>query len=205
MGWLCCPGIVWEPIRENKLTSNPSINAWPLLSQFAEPLWTDPSLKQWNSVHTLISTKKYVKKCMWGMNHQTFPPNPRKWEKSHHFWKFLLLCMPFCIIHHGILSLRYVDVQCFMLCYVSYCSQMNFLLESMKLYCGMVTNSPAVNFSRPENTVWEDPRLSDSLWLSQTIKVLPAINVHFSTLQGPVTSMLNICSHFLSGFLLQTL
>ena len=126
-------------------------------------------------------------------------------RKATTFENFCYYVCPFCIIHHDILSLRYVDVQCFMLCYVSYCSQMNFLLESMKLYCGMVTNSPAVNFSRPENTVWEDPRLSDSLWLSQTIKVLPAINVHFSTLQGPVTSMLNICSHFLSGFLLQTL
>ena len=46
----------------NELTSNSSENTQSLLSQIAEPLWTDPGLKSGISVHELISTSKKKKK-----------------------------------------------------------------------------------------------------------------------------------------------
>ena len=45
----------------NELTSNSSENTQSLLSQIAEPLWTDPGLKSGISVHELISTSKKKK------------------------------------------------------------------------------------------------------------------------------------------------
>ena len=38
--------IVQEPIREKKLTCNPSGHTWPQSYQLAELLWTDPGLKK---------------------------------------------------------------------------------------------------------------------------------------------------------------
>ena len=58
LDWLCCPDIVWEPIRETELTRNSSGNTWPQSSELAEPLWTDPGLKSGISLHELISTLK---------------------------------------------------------------------------------------------------------------------------------------------------
>ena len=47
-------------------------------SQLAEPLWTDPDLKSGISVHELISISNKIttKKCMQGINGQTFSKNP---------------------------------------------------------------------------------------------------------------------------------
>ena len=39
-----------------------------LLSQLAEPLWTDPGIESGISVHKLISTSKKKKKCIQGIN-----------------------------------------------------------------------------------------------------------------------------------------
>ena len=53
----------------NKLTRNPSGNTVPQLSQFAEPLWTDPGVKSGISVQVLISTLlKKTTTHNWGMN-----------------------------------------------------------------------------------------------------------------------------------------
>ena len=46
----------------NKLTHNSSGSIQPKLSQLAEPLWTDPDLKNGISVHKLVSTSKEKKK-----------------------------------------------------------------------------------------------------------------------------------------------
>ena len=43
-------------------TRNLSGNIWPQSSQFAEPLWTDPGIKNGISVRELISTSKKNKK-----------------------------------------------------------------------------------------------------------------------------------------------
>ena len=67
----------------------------PQSSQLAEPLWTDPGIKNEISVHELISTKK--KWECWeggsqGVNGQRLSQNPRKRGKSHHqnsFQKYL--------------------------------------------------------------------------------------------------------------------
>ena len=53
----------------NKLPHNSSGNIRPQLSQFAEPLWTDPGLKSGICVHELISVlRKEEEKHRWGMN-----------------------------------------------------------------------------------------------------------------------------------------
>ena len=53
-GLLCrCPGMEFEPIR-NELTRNFSGNIRPQSSQLAEPLWTDPGIKNGISVRELI-------------------------------------------------------------------------------------------------------------------------------------------------------
>ena len=46
----------------NELTRNSSGNTQPQLSQLAEPLWTDPGIKNEISVRELISTLKKKKK-----------------------------------------------------------------------------------------------------------------------------------------------
>ena len=51
VGWLCCPGIEWEPVRDDKLTHNLSRNTWSQSSQLGEPKWTDPGQKSWIGVH----------------------------------------------------------------------------------------------------------------------------------------------------------
>ena len=45
-----------------KITCSSSGNSWPQLSQLAEPLWTDPSLKSGISVRELIFTSKQTSK-----------------------------------------------------------------------------------------------------------------------------------------------
>ena len=48
---------VWEPItEENEFTRNLSGNIWPQLSQLAEPLWTDPGLRNGIGECKLICT-----------------------------------------------------------------------------------------------------------------------------------------------------
>ena len=47
-----------------ELTRNLSGNIQPQLSQFVEPMWTDPGIKSGISVHKLISKKK-KKKAGW--------------------------------------------------------------------------------------------------------------------------------------------
>ena len=59
----------------NELTNNLSGNAQLQVSQVAEPLWTDPSLKSRINFHELISTLGEGKKCWQGMNDQTFSQN----------------------------------------------------------------------------------------------------------------------------------
>ena len=54
----------------NKLTCNSSGSTWPLSSQLAEPLWTDPSLKSGIGVHELISTLK----AKAGIDSSNLPP-----------------------------------------------------------------------------------------------------------------------------------
>ena len=61
-------------LSENELTRNSSGNTWPQSSQLAEPLWTDPGLRNGISVCNLISTLK--KKRRQGINCWTFSPNP---------------------------------------------------------------------------------------------------------------------------------
>ena len=59
VGWLChCPGIVREPIRKRAHMSG---GTQPHLSQYTEPLLTDPGIKGGISVHKLITTKKRKK------------------------------------------------------------------------------------------------------------------------------------------------
>ena len=74
----------------NELTSNLSRNIRPQSFQLAEPLWTDPGIKNGISVHELISTSKKKKKGggkrksagrEWRIKHS--PKNPRKWGNSH--------------------------------------------------------------------------------------------------------------------------
>ena len=50
-----------ENLSDNELTRTSSGNAWPQSSQLAEPLWTDPGLRNGISVRELISTKKKKK------------------------------------------------------------------------------------------------------------------------------------------------
>ena len=54
----------------------------PQSSQLAEPLWTDPGIKNEISVHELISTKKKMGVLggggSQGMNGQRLSQNPRK-------------------------------------------------------------------------------------------------------------------------------
>ena len=70
VGWLCCcPGIVWD-VSGNELTLNLSGNIQPQLSQFAEPLWTDPGIKSGSSGCELISTSKKKSACReWMVEH----------------------------------------------------------------------------------------------------------------------------------------
>ena len=69
-----------EAYQGNELTLNLSGNTQPQLSQLAEPLWTNPDLKNGINVCELISTLK--KKCKRGMNSRTFSQNTRQREKS---------------------------------------------------------------------------------------------------------------------------
>ena len=70
----------------NELTCNSSRNTRSQSSQLAEPLQTDPSLKNGISVRELISASKIkkVKKRWQGINCRTFSQNPRTRGKSHH-------------------------------------------------------------------------------------------------------------------------
>ena len=69
-----------------ELTRHLSGNTWPLSSQLAETLWTDPGLKSGIGMRVLISTKKknQRKRRRRGVNHGIFPPNPCKRGRSHH-------------------------------------------------------------------------------------------------------------------------
>ena len=70
-----------------ELTRNSSGRTRPQSSQLAEPLWTDPGLKNGISVRELISTlKKEGEKSGGGggINGRTFSHNYRKQGKSHH-------------------------------------------------------------------------------------------------------------------------
>ena len=69
-------------LSRNELTRNLLGNTWPQLSQFTEPLWTDPGLRGGISVQEPISASK-KKKAQAGYG-QTFSQNPWKQEKSHH-------------------------------------------------------------------------------------------------------------------------
>ena len=63
VGWLCCcPGTVWEPIR-NELTRNSSGNTGSQLSQLAEPLWN------------ILPKSSHVRKNP--------PPPPPPWSRRH--------------------------------------------------------------------------------------------------------------------------
>ena len=53
--WCSWPGIVWD-LSGNELTGNSSGNIRPQLFQLAEPLWTDPGIKNGISVLELMST-----------------------------------------------------------------------------------------------------------------------------------------------------
>ena len=71
-----------------ELTGNTSGNTWPQSSQLAEPLWTDPGIKNGISVREQISPppkkkKEEEKKRRQGMNDRTFSQNPCKRGKSH--------------------------------------------------------------------------------------------------------------------------
>ena len=64
----------------NELTRNSSGNTRSQSSQLAEPLWTDPGLKEWNSrarANLHFKKKKQKKTCRQGMNRRTFSQNPR--------------------------------------------------------------------------------------------------------------------------------
>ena len=61
-------------LSENELTRNPSGNTPPQSSQLAEPLWSDPGLK--NDARTNLRFKN--KKRGRGINGQTFSRNPHK-------------------------------------------------------------------------------------------------------------------------------
>ena len=85
VGWLCCPGIVWEPIWENEPTCNSSGNTQPPSSQLAEPLWTDSGLKKVELVCTSWSASKIFFLNLgreWIV--KTIPLNPCKHGKSYH-------------------------------------------------------------------------------------------------------------------------
>ena len=101
VGWLCCPGIVWEPIWENEPTCNSSGNTQPPSSQLAEPLWTDSGLKKVELVCTSWSASKiFLKKLRQGMNCQNHPTKSlQAWKKlpptlTHmivrYFWEMFL-------------------------------------------------------------------------------------------------------------------
>ena len=67
----------------NELTRNSSGNTRPESSQLAQPLWTDPDLKNGISVRELISALKKKNNRRRGINSPTFSQNPRKRGKSH--------------------------------------------------------------------------------------------------------------------------
>ena len=78
MGSLCrCPGKVWETIREASSHATPR-GTFVQLSQLAEPLLTDPSLKEWNwGARADLHFKKKKKKAQ-AMLRRIFP------QKSSH-------------------------------------------------------------------------------------------------------------------------
>ena len=90
VGWLCCPGIVWEPIRKTSSHTTRQVILGHLL---AEPLWTDPSIKKWNwyaqadlhlhtHTHTHTHAHAHTHKLRWRMICQTFPQIRHKWGKN---------------------------------------------------------------------------------------------------------------------------
>ena len=87
VGWLWLSRHSVETYPETSLHIILSGNIRPQLSQFAEPLWTDPGIKSGFSVHKLISAlKKNTKWGKQGMNGQMYSRNARKQGKSHQ-WK----------------------------------------------------------------------------------------------------------------------
>ena len=67
VGWLFCPCIVLEPIKEmSSHLSGQGVFVHSHLS-FAEPLWTDPALKSGTGLHELISTLKKKKRHRQGV------------------------------------------------------------------------------------------------------------------------------------------
>ena len=70
----------------NELTRNSSGNTRSLSSQLAEPLWTDPGIKNAISVPELFSTsrKEEKKKAQAGTEWWNILPDPGQRGKSHH-------------------------------------------------------------------------------------------------------------------------
>ena len=72
-----------ENLSGNELTRNLSGNLRPQSSQLAEPLWTDPSLKNGISVRELISTSKKKKKAQAGAGYEwsnILPKSLQAWK-----------------------------------------------------------------------------------------------------------------------------
>ena len=85
--------------QENKLACNWSWNAWPQLSQLAEPLLTNHGLKSEISACKLITIRK---KCRQGIVCQTFTKNPSTQGKSHHnTWTYKHKHIHAYIIHYS--------------------------------------------------------------------------------------------------------
>ena len=76
-GWLCCPGIVWEPI--GNMSSYTTSKETLVQSYLSCELWTDP----WPiRVKMLPMSWFMLKKCWQGMIHWTFPHNPAMQGKA---------------------------------------------------------------------------------------------------------------------------
>ena len=70
--------------QENDLTGNSSENMRPLSSQLAEPLWTDPGLKNRNWCARADLHLKKEKKVQAGNESSDFPKNSLMQGRSHH-------------------------------------------------------------------------------------------------------------------------
>ena len=74
---LCCPGILLEPIGETSSHATRQVNVCPRSSQLAEPLWTDPVLKNGTGMRELNLhlhfKKKKKKKAQAGSESSNYP------------------------------------------------------------------------------------------------------------------------------------
>ena len=84
---------VWACFLIGSHTSETCQGTFIQLSQLADPLWTDPGIKSWISVHELISTTKKKKKKAQARNEwlNIFPKYSQARKKPPRIYKPLVL------------------------------------------------------------------------------------------------------------------